>query len=349
MQYSVELLNKKIEKFMEEHVLEGYAQRTEEWYQARARQVGGSEIAYVLNMDKKHNQRVLLRRKLGLDSNIIQPAMTWGVIMEPVTAYWATVATGNKIYECQTYKGMCEGTGYSPDGLGVISLPNGKNEIALFEFKNPYFRTPTSVVPPVYNAQIQTGLASLKDEDGTTLCKAGCVYVDSLYRKFSLDNYMKYRGKSLMTGAIGFRLKKRDANSLWFIGDLTRDKRFPEDLLRYRDDFDIVYSPMFAHEKPTVENNEFVTGNCDLYNRVSPRYFEYFKKENKLDIVMVYCLIDSKVILEKEDTEWKDKVIPHIVPFVSRLNILHTRKEELEAMGMSIEQIKGILNKEITK
>lgn len=178
----------KVLKTFIESAAQGPAQKSQEWYAIKAKTIGGSEIATVLELNPYKKRKVLIAEKLGIgykfDGNI---ATRWGNIFEDATRVFIqkVLQMEEEIIELGSIEGPIERQRYSPDGLGIVKLLNANDEpeyyIILFEFKAPYKSIPDGTIPSHYLPQVKTGLMSIPIADMA-------IFVNNVYRKCSLNN-----------------------------------------------------------------------------------------------------------------------------------------------------------------
>lgn len=165
-------------------------QRSKEWLEMRKFGFGGSEVATLIGWNPYMKAKELIMKKLGLiESNWNGNVYTrWGTVQEENTKCFMEMIFNTYIVEINILKGEIEGQLYSPDGIGAVNLRyyDYEHEKALnnyfyilFEFKAPFCRIPSGIIPREYMPQVQSGLSVLKNAD-----KA--LFVNSLYRLCSL-------------------------------------------------------------------------------------------------------------------------------------------------------------------
>lgn len=166
---------------------DSHQQRTESWYALRARTLGGSEIATVLEECRYKTVRQLLAEKIGQQRFDGNAATRWGTLFEPVTRRLTAImlCLPYEIFEANSLPGCFPSQRYSPDGLAVVRLLNDKDVYALyrilFEFKAPHSSLPTrfGCIPAHYAAQVQCGLYSI-------MSAHAAIFVNNIYRRVSL-------------------------------------------------------------------------------------------------------------------------------------------------------------------
>lgn len=142
-------------------------QDTPEWHKARSDTIGGSEIRYVINGNYKN----FIDMKTGKKPFFGNIHTRWGKLIEPVSRDFMEAITNEKIYEVGSVDGIVPRQRYSPDGIGAV-----KNDIVLYEFKNPTVTLPTGKIPTQYIPQVQSGLCSIGITDYA-------LFVNSAYRR----------------------------------------------------------------------------------------------------------------------------------------------------------------------
>jgi len=181
-------LQKKVNEFISK-AGEAPAQKTKEWYQLKAKTIGGSEVATVLGINPFRSVKALIAEKIGLNSGGFSGniATRWGTIFENITREWTqkVLLLDEKIEETGSLPGIIERQRYSPDGLGVVALSNENDEldyyIVLFEFKSPLRSLPDGKIPKYYVPQIQTGMLTIPMVELS-------IFVNNAYRKCHLKD-----------------------------------------------------------------------------------------------------------------------------------------------------------------
>jgi len=165
--------SEKIENFIE-LCKKNPAQRTNDWLEMKKSTVGGSEMAAVFGLNPYCPVKTLVLTKSGIYSKPFDRSIktSWGNLFERVCkSYFKIKYDITVLADTVTYR-RGDRISYSPDGLGVVNnldqlnfitselspaeMP--KTGVALFEFKCPYSRVPTSQVPEYYTPQVKTGL-----------------------------------------------------------------------------------------------------------------------------------------------------------------------------------------------
>jgi hypothetical protein len=166
---------------------DSHQQRTESWYALRAKTLGGSEIATVLEECRYKTVRQLLAEKIGQQRFDGNAATRWGTLFEPVTRRLTAImlCLPYEIFEANSLPGCFPSQRYSPDGLAVVRLLNNQDVYALyrilFEFKAPHSSLPAQFgrIPDHYAAQVQCGLYSI-------MSAHAAIFVNNIYRRTSL-------------------------------------------------------------------------------------------------------------------------------------------------------------------
>lgn len=145
-------------------------QKSEEWYELRKNNFGGSEISTLLELNPFSTSADLIKRKLGLSTFNGSIATRWGNIFEDVSSgFTEHVFSIDKIYVPGSLPGAIDNQRYSPDGLAVVKILCEENLgtyrwfLILFEFKSPYSSLPAGKVPNHYLPQVLTGMCSIKE------------------------------------------------------------------------------------------------------------------------------------------------------------------------------------------
>ena len=165
-------------------------QRTKEWFDFRSRTIGGSEIASLIGKSKYKNIEQLYKSKLDLEnvnSFGSRVAMQWGTYFEPVTTRVVEMLFGTVNNEFGSLVGPVPYSSYSPDGVAVVTVPYCdldrysipipgwqhdfelnyilKLMMIMFEFKAPYTRVPSGIIPEEYIPQLYAGLATIPEAE----------------------------------------------------------------------------------------------------------------------------------------------------------------------------------------
>jgi hypothetical protein len=182
-------------------------QRSPEWEQDKIFTIGGSSAKDFF--DVKCPPKSIVQEKLGIVTRFSGNHYThWGNLFEPVIETYISQDLKCDVLASNRYiKGSLEGTSYSPDGLTVLHL-NDKWQITLLEFKCPFSRVPTGIVPKAYVQQLLFGLDLIRLP--TVGLYAEAVFRVSTWDDLSFDNdkYISYEKQLLPCGskisAIGF-------------------------------------------------------------------------------------------------------------------------------------------------
>lgn len=180
-------------------------QRTEAWVAAKARSVGGSEVAALLGHSRYSSFLDVVEAKAGLSGFRGNAACRWGTFFEGVAERVVALDLGTSLRGTDINVPAPPGSGLegahanSPDGYCVVGLapapgekepaerlaaagePAPRAAVALLEFKCPHRRLPTGKVPRHYLPQLWSGLAlSPPAQFG--------LFVDAAFRKCALSD-----------------------------------------------------------------------------------------------------------------------------------------------------------------
>ncbi len=157
---------KRLELFkrLRELTVDDEEQKSEEWHLKRSRAIGGSEIKKALKIWGNREYYSMLKEKAGFGSFFGNLFTMFGSIIEASSRRITELLFNTTIYEFTSLPGSVPGTSYSPDGISVIELYD-KTYIILWEYKSPFVRAPTRVVPDEYRAQITSGLCHIRLAD----------------------------------------------------------------------------------------------------------------------------------------------------------------------------------------
>lgn len=129
-------------------------QGSQAWLNSRQYSFGGSEMATVLDQNKKYETFEALIENKKSKSYKENDCTLWGQLFEPVAKIYIEKEYGT-IYELGAIPHPLYPICYSPDGL-LIDKEN-KDDLILLEIKNPIFRGIKNI-PPHYLCQVHTGL-----------------------------------------------------------------------------------------------------------------------------------------------------------------------------------------------
>jgi hypothetical protein len=182
-------------------------QRSLDWEKAKRFTVGGSSAKDFF--DAKSPPKTIIAEKLGIVTGFSGNHYThWGNLFEPVIETYIAQDLKCEVLASNRYiRGSLDGTSYSPDGLTVLYL-NDKWQITLLEFKCPFSRVPTGIIPKQYTPQLLFGLDLIRLP--TVGLYAEAVFRVSTWDDLSFDNdkYVVYEKQTLPCGAkisaIGF-------------------------------------------------------------------------------------------------------------------------------------------------
>lgn len=149
-------------------------QGSDEWLAGRFGYIGGSEIGSITGNSPTKIDK-LIKMKAGLETFQQNHFMIWGVMFEDILRRVVERINNVQIIESSSIKGKY-GQAYSPDGVGYSKKDNS---IILYEFKCPYSRVLTDVIPKYYVDQVLLGL------DTIDICDYG-IYIEAIFRRCSL-------------------------------------------------------------------------------------------------------------------------------------------------------------------
>jgi hypothetical protein len=158
--------------------INGPRQGSDSWLNKKKKTIGGSEMSTIQGINRFSSVPELIKNKIGLGQPFKGNIKTrWGNILEEVICEYVSKDMDTEILGTELYiPGIIEEQSYSPDGLGVIAFDieywdneTGKliakdttYKIALFEFKCPFNRIPTGMVPIYYIPQVKAGLDTIE-------------------------------------------------------------------------------------------------------------------------------------------------------------------------------------------
>ena len=155
-------------------------QKSEAWKLKRSKIIGGSEIKRAAKVKSK-DFLGLICEKAGLGSFTGNLFTMFGSIIEPTSRRFTELLFATTIYEFTSLPGSIPGTAYSPDGISVID-DHGRTFIILWEYKSPFVRCPTRVVPDEYRPQITSGLCHIRIADYG-------IFTNFAFRICALENF----------------------------------------------------------------------------------------------------------------------------------------------------------------
>lgn len=169
------------------------SQGTKEWLDNKKYKIGGSEIATILNLNPYQSTKDLI----GFHSNTKifnnNIAIYWGRLFESVLQNKINSLLNCKINEFGSIPHKKHGNvAYSPDGVAVVHKSklnklidvedlNRFSLIVLFEFKCPYSRIPTGLIPDYYLPQPKLGLDIIK------ICDIA-IFTEAIFRLCNIDD-----------------------------------------------------------------------------------------------------------------------------------------------------------------
>jgi hypothetical protein len=218
-------------------------QRSSEWLAEKSKGVGGSELAIVDGCNPYQKIPDMVLGKIGLKPFESQAACNWGTLFEDVVTRYIEIDLDTTVRGTDIWIPGFKRHHVSPDGICRVTCelrqnrytneyvtvlkskqPHGVNEIiyedtdvlatcdmaSLVEFKCPYRRKPTGIIPKYYVPQILAGLVV------APMTTRG-LFVDAAFRKTSIETLTfdrrydsKYHveqnnwGQPLALGIIGF-------------------------------------------------------------------------------------------------------------------------------------------------
>lgn len=192
----------------------GVSQGTTEWLNRKKNRIGGSSMATIQD---DNPYKTMIQMLEGCHSSApfeTSIKMDWGTLFEPMIRMFVEQRKKTKIHGDGMFIEYNDFICYSPDGLGIYTLPcpiTGADKVhrALFEFKCPFNRIPAKKVPVYYLPQVRTGLEIIPVAD------IG-IYIEGVFRMCSFEDLnfskkitkahgMSYTGtKILAIGMIAF-------------------------------------------------------------------------------------------------------------------------------------------------
>lgn len=157
------------------------AQRSDEWYELRRNRLTASDAAQAMDRGKFGTRQQLLEKKAFPEAfpfNCDNPALTWGVMFEPIAARSYSQRNGNiNIHEFGLIPHpTLDCFGASPDGITELGI--------MVEFKCPFRRKIDGTIPEQYELQMQGQLAVC----GLTECD----YVEcDLQKLWNIEEYLE--------------------------------------------------------------------------------------------------------------------------------------------------------------
>ena len=146
---------------------------------------GGSEFATIIGENPNQTLEECIQRKVSGVSIGALP-MWWGDLTEDYLRTYLELYWGTEIFELpMSIPSQYEAFTYSGDGAGVVLSPDGNVYRVLFEFKNPWQRTPKQgEVPAYYYPQPMSGMATVNFD----IFECG-IFVDALFRVCSTSQF----------------------------------------------------------------------------------------------------------------------------------------------------------------
>ena len=161
-----------------------FAPGSPEWHAARAKGIGGSEIAAVLGLSPFESRFSLWHRKMGLAAPVVEnDVMYWGTQLEPVVR-----AEFNKRHKDDLPYARQIGTWKHSDRPWQIANPDGRLDDELYEGKTAYNddgwgEEGTDEIPVYYRAQCLWYL----DVFGLQVCHVAVLISGSDYREYRVE------------------------------------------------------------------------------------------------------------------------------------------------------------------
>jgi len=155
-------------------------QGTIEWINER--QIGGSDTAAVLGKGYKgRNFYNIVEDKIigsNFNGNI---ATRFGRIMENVSKLIIKTIYNATIYDLKSLPNKYKYTSYNPDGIAFIEI-NEQMLMILLEFKSPFSRIPSGIIPKEYIPQIKAGMCAIPSVNGT-------LFVNTMIRVCNINDF----------------------------------------------------------------------------------------------------------------------------------------------------------------
>ena len=168
-------------KWITEKELNGVKQHSADWHTLRVNTIGGSTLAVIQGVNPYSSVQQLLCEKIGYSQFHGDIKTQWGNLFEDVIKRVVEHDKSCIVHGEDLYVLGQDGISYSPDGLAVITHPNGQKCITLLEFKCPYSRIPSGKVPKYYIPQVKMGMEVLK------IPTIG-LFVEGVFRRCSWDD-----------------------------------------------------------------------------------------------------------------------------------------------------------------
>lgn len=204
-----------LENYVEEKSSGNLTQHSPGWKLDKIFTVGGSTLASVLGINPFNKIHDFVLSRIGFTKFSGNIKTQWGNLFEEIILRFVEYDCACKILGENLYikmDGKYTGIAYSPDGLTVINRIRDGNlspEIVLLEFKCPYSRIPTGIVPKYYMPQVKLGLQMID------ITSSG-LFVEAVFRMCSWDQLgedcsyildgktLQYKTKPLAFGIMGF-------------------------------------------------------------------------------------------------------------------------------------------------
>jgi YqaJ-like viral recombinase domain len=239
-------------------------QHTDEWFCARKRTIGGSEIAIIQGRQTYQTLEQLIAGKCGIYKQRTSIAMSSGNVHEHIIRVYTAL-----LYNCAIVGHdlfliwpQNKNVSYSPDGLGIVAprvqqyddedvvLDDDAANIALFEFKCPYNRIPRrNYIPEYYISQVHYGLNIIDIADYAIYAEAvirqcSWAQLDSANTEFRNNNISLSARRPM---ALGFIIFSAPSNIFAQSFDSAEHSEFAAELKRFYDDNNICISTLSPH------------------------------------------------------------------------------------------------------
>lgn len=203
-------LNDQIDEYLESNDM-GHSQGSDKWKLARMSRIGGSEQATIEGVNRFSDIFKLILNKLGINKFDRSIKMQWGNLFEELIMVYVESDLNTTIKGADAFlRGKFDTQAYSPDGIAVVDMethytvnsetgekvkhfsvidkkPNNETNtdndptIVLLEFKCPYNRKLTGVIPEYYKPQIFAGMDTIKL---TELA----IFIEAMFRRCGLQD-----------------------------------------------------------------------------------------------------------------------------------------------------------------
>jgi hypothetical protein len=317
-----------LKRWVEEKMLNGVLQHSNEWLRVKQFTIGGSSLATIMGLNPYSTIAKLISERIGLSKFNSDVKPQWGNLFEDIIKRYveydcSCLILGEDLYI--GFTGTYFGTSYSPDGITVLEFPvaehteeiiicekgsGGENvgrqitdrvrivqqvpKYVLLEFKCPFSRIPNGKIPKYYVPQVKMGLQLMG------LPTVG-LFVEAVFRRCTweqLGNNPEYdkilvpksSGKfPLAYGIIGFYIN--EAKFTEYLGRLRVDpyKFTAEQIIAERTRMMSKYIDFFA--EAGTEQNDFM---CNDLGETPKELFE-----------TIMHAVDKKII-----TPWYGKILP---------------------------------------